>query len=90
MIASSTAGARLKGVPVSDELHVVERFTRISEETIMWDVTVTDPPIYTRPFTLSMPLTADVDYDMYEYACHEGNYSMQNILQAGRARDQAQ
>jgi hypothetical protein len=87
MIASSAAGARLKGVPVSEELQVVERFTRVSQDTIMWEVTITDPPVYTRPFTISMPLTRDPEYLMFEYACHEGNYAVPNILRAGRARD---
>jgi len=87
MIANSTAGARLKGVPVTEDLHVEERFTRISEETIIWEVRVTDPEIYTQPFTISMPLTNDPDYVMYEYACHEGNHAIKNILSAGRARE---
>lgn len=88
MIASSMAGGRLKGVPVSEELHVTERFTRVSADTILWEARITDPPNYTQPFTISMPLTADREYDMYEYACHEGNYAVPNILKAGRAREQ--
>ena len=90
MIASSSAGARLKGVPVTEDLHVVERFTRVSDDTIMWSATITDPEIYTRPFTISMPLTRDEEYVMYEYACHEGNYAIPNILSAGRARERAE
>lgn len=90
MIASSSAGARLKGVPVTEDLHVVERFTRISEDTIIWSATVTDPEIYTQPFTISMPLTNEPDYVMYEYACHEGNYAIPNILSAGRAKERDQ
>ena len=88
MIASSSAGGRLKGVPVTEDLHVVERFTRVSEGTIMWSATVTDPEIYTQPFTISMPLTRDEEYVMYEYACHEGNYAIPNILSGGRAKEQ--
>jgi hypothetical protein len=87
MIASSAAGGRLKGVPVSEELHVLERFTRVSEATIMWEATVTDPVNFTEPFTISMPLTRDDEYVMYEYACHEGNYAISNILSAGRAKE---
>ena len=87
MIANSMAGGRLKGVPVTEDLQVEERFTRISEDTIIWEVRVEDPEIYTRPFTISMPLTRDPDYVMYEYACHEGNHAIQNILSAGRARE---
>ena len=88
MIASSAAGARLKGVPVSSQLHVEERFTRVSDDTILWEARITDPPVYTRPFTISMPLTRDPEYVMYEYACHEGNYAVPNILRAGRAAEQ--
>ncbi len=90
MIASSAAGGRLKGVPVTQDLHVVERFTRVSQDTIIWETTVTDPAIYTQPFTISMPLTQDNGYDMYEYACHEGNYAIPNILSAGRAAERQQ
>jgi len=87
MIASSAAGGRLKGVPVSEELYVVERFTRVSEGTIIWEARVTDPVNFTQPFTISMPLTRDDEYVMYEYACHEGNYAIPNILSAGRAKE---
>ena len=88
MIDSSSAGARLKAVPVTEDLNVVERFTRVSEGTIIWSATITDPEIYTQPFTISMPLTRDDEYVMYEYACHEGNYAIPNILNAGRAKEQ--
>ena len=87
MIASSAAGGRLKGVPVSEELHVVERFTRVSEGTILWEARISDPVNFTEPFTISMPLTRDDEYVMYEYACHEGNYAIPNILSAGRAKE---
>lgn len=87
MIASSMAGGRLKGVPATEKLHVLERFTRVSNDTIIWDVRITDPNSFTQPFTISMPLTADREYVMYEYACHEGNYAVPNILRAGRAKD---
>ena len=84
-IASSAAGARLKGIPVSTALHVVERFTRVSEDTIMWEAKMIDPRVYTRPWTISMPLTRDPEYVLYEYACHEGNWAPRNILSGGRA-----
>lgn len=90
MIASSMAGGRLKGVPVTEDLHVIERFTRVSQDTIIWEARVTDPTIYTQPFTLSMPLTRDPEYVMYEYACHEGNHAIFNILSAGRAAERLQ
>lgn len=89
MLANSYAGGRLKGVPVSEELHVVERFTRISDDTILWEARVTDPVNFSAPFTITMPLTRDDEYVMYEYACHEGNYAMENTLSAGRTKEGA-
>ena len=86
-IASSSAGRRLKGIPTSKALEVVERFRRVSEDTILWTVTVTDPNVYTAPFTIQMPLTADPTYEIYEYACHEGNWAVRNALSGQRVLD---
>ena len=86
-IANSSAGGRLRGLPSGDEQHLVERFTRVSEDTIIWEGRITSPESFTQPITIALPLTLDPDYDMYEYACHEGNYGLANILRAGRARD---
>ena len=88
-IASSAAGGRIKGIPTSKALYVVERFTRVSDDTIMWDMPGEDPNVYTDTWTIQMPLTAEPDYQMFEYACHEGNYAMTNILNAERAGEQA-
>ena len=88
-IASSSAGARLKGIPTSKALYVVERFTRVSDDTIMWDMTVEDPNVYTRPWTVSMPLTHRPNYQMFEYACHEGNWAVRNALSGSRAVERA-
>ena len=86
-IASSSAGARLKGIPTSKALHVVERYRRVSENTIFWTVTIDDPNVFTRPWTISMPLTAEPEYDIFEYACHEGNYAVPNALSGQRVLD---
>ena len=86
-IATSGAGGRLKGIPTSTRLHVVERYERVSETTIMWTVTVDDPNVYTRPWTISIPLTAEPDYVIYEYACHEGNYAIPTILAGARMEE---
>ena len=86
-IASSAAGRRLKGIPTSKALEVVERFRRVSEDTIIWTVTVTDPNVYTAPFTIQMPLTRDPTYEIYEYACHEGNWAVRNALAGQRVLD---
>ena len=86
-IASSSAGRRLKGIPTSERLHVVERYQRVSEDTILWRVTVTDPNVFTEPFTIQMPLTRYPDYEIYEYACHEGNWAVRNALSGERVLD---
>ena len=88
-IASSGAGGRIKGIPVSEALHVVERFTRVSADIIEWHVTIEDPNVYLRPWTVFMPLTLDPNYVMFEYACHEGNHAVENILRGGRVEDRA-
>jgi hypothetical protein len=65
---------------------VVERFTRIDAKTIDYRFTVTDPTSYTRPWTASMPLRA-IDELLYEYACHEGNFGMLDVLRGARFRE---
>jgi hypothetical protein len=84
-IATSAATGRVKGIPQSEELHVVERFTRSDPNTILYEVTVEDPNVYTRPWKVAIPLTRDPEYKIYEYACHEGNEAVANILRGGRA-----
>jgi hypothetical protein len=88
-IATSAATGRIRGIPHSEELHVVERFTRIGEDVINYSVTVTDPKVYTAPWTVALPLNRDPSYKMFEYACHEGNLALPNALSAGRARERA-
>ena len=86
-IATSAATGRIRGIPHSDQLKVVERFTRVSEDSINYVVTITDPKVYDAPWTVALPLYRDDDYLMFEYACHEGNYALPNALSAGRVRD---
>jgi hypothetical protein len=86
-ISTSMAGGRIKGIRHTDQLRVVERFTRTSAKEISYTATITDPEIYTQPWTVSFPLTFDPDYRIYEYACHEGNYAMEGIMRGKRAAD---
>ena len=84
----------LCGLPVTalgtgDTLRLIERFTRIDEHTLLYEFTVDDPQTFTRPFTASVPMKRNAE-PMFEYACHEGNYGMFNMLTAGRAEDDAQ
>jgi hypothetical protein len=70
-----------------ESLHLVERFTRVSDGTIRYEFTVEDPATWTRPWTAMVPMTK-IDGTMLEYACHEGNYrSMEGILRAARVQD---
>jgi hypothetical protein len=86
-IATSAATARIKGIHESEALHVVERFKRVDANTISYEVTVNDPNVYSAPWKVSMLLTKDANYLIYEYACHEGNYAMEDILRGGRAKE---
>ena len=69
----------------SDQIKVTERFTRTGPETILYRFTVADPT-FTAPFTGELPFTR-MDEMIYEYACHEGNYAMTNILGGERSKE---
>ena len=88
-IATNIATRGARGLPRTDALRVVERFTFTDADTIDYEVTITDPDIYTSPWKVAMPLNRDATYDLFEYACHEGNYGLPNSLSAGRAEDRA-
>ena len=72
-----------------EKMRLVEKFTRTSPTTIEWSVTVDDPTTWTRPWTFSMPLTMNDAEPVYEYACHEGNYAITNILNGSRSAEKA-
>jgi len=86
-IATNAASARIRGVPHSDALKLVERFTRVDADTISYEVTIEDDKIYTRPWTVAIPLSRDDSYQMFEYACHEGNKAVEHVLSAARAAE---
>ena len=69
-------------------LKLTERFTRIGPDKVRWTVTVDDPTTWTRPWSFSLPLTADSN-PVPLYECHEGNYGLKNILSAARAEERA-
>lgn len=71
----------------SDGAEFVERFTRTAPDTIQYDVTITDPATWTAPIRISFALRRDPEYQLLEYACHEGNYSMRNTLSGSRAEE---
>ncbi len=73
----------------ADNLHLVERLTRVDADTIDYRFTVTDPTTWTRPWTARVPLNRN-DGPLYEYACHEGNDGLAGILQVNRNIEKAE
>jgi hypothetical protein len=72
----------------TENVVMTERFTAVSPDVVEWRVTFEDPNTWTQPWTYMMPLTkVDQTQQMFEYACHEGNLAMRNILSAARAED---
>jgi hypothetical protein len=70
----------------SERLHVVERFTRTDASTLRYRATIEDPDTWAAPWTVEVPFRATSE-QMFEYACHEGNYSMENSLRGMRAKE---
>jgi hypothetical protein len=71
---------------ISPQTRITERFTRVSDSEILYRFTVEDPLLYTRPWTAETVMRRSPDR-MFEYACHEGNYGLPNILSGGRAME---
>jgi hypothetical protein len=82
-------GVNGNGLPHTQSLRVTERFTPLDAKTIRWDVTVEDPQTWTRPWTFGLPLKKDASQPVFEYACHEGNYALRNMLTGAKAEDAA-
>lgn len=70
-------------------MHLVERFTRVNADAIEYQVTIDAPETYTKPWTVAFPLTRNQG-QMFEYACHEGNYGMSGLLSGSRAQEKAE
>jgi hypothetical protein len=86
-VATNVATQRVRAIPQSEQLHVVERFTRVDENTINYEATIEDPKVFTAPWKVAFVLNREPDYQLFEYACHEGNHGLPNTLSAGRARE---
>ena len=76
------------GTGSTANMTLIERFTRVDADTLEYTFTVTDPETWTSPWTVSMPMRG-TDAPMFEYACHEGNHSMEGILAGTRAEEKA-
>jgi hypothetical protein len=75
------------GGRTSERLTITERFTMLDTDTLQYTATIDDPGTWTQPWTLSFPWKREPVYGMFEYACHEGNYAMRNMLSASRAAE---
>jgi hypothetical protein len=71
------------GLGSGETLHLTERFTRVDDDTLLYEYTVDDPATFTRPFTVALPMRKS-EGAVFEYACHEGNYGLMNILRGAR------
>ena len=76
----------IRGVPLSEDARVIERFTRVDEETILYEFTVDDPRRFTQPWGGEIPINK-LHAQLYEYACHEGNYSLAGVLGGARYQE---
>jgi hypothetical protein len=82
-IATNAAAGRIRGIPLSQAGHTVERLTRVDEDTIQYEATIDDPNVYTSAWKVAFPLNRDERYRIFEYACHEGNHALENMLRMG-------
>jgi hypothetical protein len=85
LVVDSTNFTNL-GDRFDENLHLVERFSRVDPETLLYEFTVDDPTVYTRPWTVVMPMQRSRDL-LFEDACHEGNYSLPTMLRAVRMQE---
>ena len=84
-----TTNFRSKGAffsSATESLHVIERFTRTAEDTLLYEFTVEDPATWVKPWTAQLPMLKDPNR-IFEFACHEGNYGMPNTLSGARAQE---
>lgn len=89
MTDRTSIGLNGNGLRHSADMKLTERFTRTEPDVIMYEARVEDPKTYTKPFTITMPLTAPLGFRILPYECHEGNYMIANSLSAERAEDKA-
>ena len=82
-------GRNGNGIPTSEALRLIERFTRVDPDTMHYELTVDDPKIFTRPWKIAFPITQEPGYQLFEYSCHETNYAMFNSLSGARAEEKA-
>jgi hypothetical protein len=85
---STHAGSgRLRGVQMTDALHLIERFSLKDANTLIYEMTIDDPNTYTTPWKVQVPFARDDSYQMFEYACAEGNQALGIILRGARREE---
>lgn len=85
--STHSGSGRLRGVPMSESLHLVERFTLTDANTLSYEMTIDDPSVYTSPWKVQIPFARNDSYLQYEYACAEGNQAIGNILRGARREE---
>jgi hypothetical protein len=85
----TSIGLNGNGLRHSDKMKITERFKRVAEDVIQYQITIDDPVTYVRPFTLSLPMTPLEGNVLLPYDCHEGNLALMQSLSAERAEDRA-
>ncbi len=75
-----------RGAGIGSNMKLTERFTRVGADRVNYEFTIDDPKTFTRPFTVLVPMVRESG-ELHEYACHEGNYGMVNILQGARMEE---
>jgi hypothetical protein len=75
-----------RGTGIAKNMHLIERFTRVSDEKVEYEFTVNDSQAFVAPVTVFVPMLK-MEEEVYEYACHEGNYGMVNILRGQRVEE---
>jgi hypothetical protein len=88
VVDTTNYSAQSRFMGSTENLHVIERFTRVGPRTINYEITVDDPQTWTKPWTAMIPLKQSPD-QIYEYACHEGNTGLYGILSGARAEEKA-
>ncbi len=86
LVVDTTNFTDLTPFPGAQNLHVIERLTRVDDETILYQFTVEDPGMWTRPWSGEVPIKK-ITGQLYEYACHEANYGLENTLRGARVAE---
>jgi hypothetical protein len=71
-------------LPTSKSMRIVERFTRTSDDTIEYEISIEDPEVLTQPWKAAYPWQRDSSYEMFEYACHEDNHTLRDFITTSR------